>query len=276
VLVLSILAASANAQTSRRTGNRQALEKAAKKACITGDYRKGVDILGELFVEFADQVYVYNQARCFEQNHLWQEALDHFREYERKAPIAQGHVTEELHKHMAECAARLEEERATARRPAPEPAGPAPVPPPVEAKPAEGALAVFQPSGPQEPAPMALGVRAPATEANAGGALRLAGIVVGSVGLAALAAGISLNLKSNSITNEMYPPARYDADKDASRRSYKTLALVSYGVGAAAIMAGATLYIIGWTAKRQSRSTQVSFVPFPVTGGICATLQGVY
>ena len=56
--------------------NRQTLEKAAKKACITGDYRKGIDILGDLFVETNDATYVFNQGRCFQQNHRWEEALD--------------------------------------------------------------------------------------------------------------------------------------------------------------------------------------------------------
>ena len=48
-----------------KPANRQALEKAAKKACITGDYRKGIDILGDLFVETNDATYVFNQGRCF-------------------------------------------------------------------------------------------------------------------------------------------------------------------------------------------------------------------
>ncbi len=52
----------ADSQAETRTEK----EKAAKKACITGDVGKGIDILGDLFVEHNDIVYVFNQARCYQ------------------------------------------------------------------------------------------------------------------------------------------------------------------------------------------------------------------
>ena len=64
---------------------RDAREKVARKACITGDFRKGVDILADLFIETRDYTYVFNQGRCFQQHHRWEEALDRFDEYLRKA-----------------------------------------------------------------------------------------------------------------------------------------------------------------------------------------------
>lgn len=40
--------------------SRAAKERAAKKACATGDFAKGVDILADLFVSTDAPVYVYN------------------------------------------------------------------------------------------------------------------------------------------------------------------------------------------------------------------------
>lgn len=38
--------------------NPKALEKIAKKACAVGDFRKGVEILADLYVETNDQTYI--------------------------------------------------------------------------------------------------------------------------------------------------------------------------------------------------------------------------
>jgi hypothetical protein len=66
--------------------SRKAQEKAAKKACASGDFRKGVEILAGLYVDSDDTMFIYNSARCYEQNHEWSSALDRFREYMRKTP----------------------------------------------------------------------------------------------------------------------------------------------------------------------------------------------
>lgn len=55
----------------------------ARTACLAGDYSKGATILSQLFVETKDPNYIYNQARCFEQNSRYQEALSRFQEYLR-------------------------------------------------------------------------------------------------------------------------------------------------------------------------------------------------
>jgi hypothetical protein len=65
-------------------------EKAAKKACAAGDYKEGVEILAGLYVDTDDPTYVYNQGRCYQQNHQWRSAVDRFREYLRKRPKARA------------------------------------------------------------------------------------------------------------------------------------------------------------------------------------------
>jgi hypothetical protein len=60
-------------------------ERAAKKACLLGDVDKGAEILADLYVETNDVGYIYNSARCFEQNGKAAQSALHFREYLRKA-----------------------------------------------------------------------------------------------------------------------------------------------------------------------------------------------
>ena len=61
--------------------SKAAMEKAAKKACAMGDAQKGADILTDLLVEFNDPNYIYNQARCYQQNNIFSQASSRFREY---------------------------------------------------------------------------------------------------------------------------------------------------------------------------------------------------
>jgi hypothetical protein len=103
-LVLSIgqqsVAAKANSAARELSRERQ-----AKKACLSGEYSKGVSILADLFVETEDPVYLYNQGRCYEQNVRYIEAAERFREYLRKAGDLGADVKADVNKHIADCEA---------------------------------------------------------------------------------------------------------------------------------------------------------------------------
>jgi hypothetical protein len=100
------------------------LEKQAMKACLSGDYLKGVSILADLFVETGDATYLWNQGRCYEQNVRYVEAAERFREYLRKAPKLSAKVREETERHIADCEAAIAKSR-----PADPPLPPHPDPP---------------------------------------------------------------------------------------------------------------------------------------------------
>jgi hypothetical protein len=74
----------------------ESVEMQAKKTCASGDFRKGVDLLADLYIRSDDATYVYNQGRCYEQNHQWKGAIDRFREYLRKAGDVTPDVTKEV------------------------------------------------------------------------------------------------------------------------------------------------------------------------------------
>src|SRR5512142_3383585 len=72
------------ATNQARAASIESKERAAQKTCLAGDYAKGVAILAELYMRTRDANYIYNQARCFEQNGKYEEAIARFREYQHK------------------------------------------------------------------------------------------------------------------------------------------------------------------------------------------------
>jgi hypothetical protein len=52
-------------------------ERAARKACLLGDVRKGTEILADLYLDTKNPTHIYNQGRCFEQNDPDEETRRH-------------------------------------------------------------------------------------------------------------------------------------------------------------------------------------------------------
>lgn len=95
---------------SARAANKDAEARAAKRACLTGDPAKGVELLTDLFIESNDPTYIFNQGRCYEQNNRYKDAIGRFREYLRKAKDASEADRADAEKHIADCRALLHEE----------------------------------------------------------------------------------------------------------------------------------------------------------------------
>jgi hypothetical protein len=255
-VILFLGAFASRAEAAKKATGREALENSARKACMMGDYQKGIDILSDLFLETKVITYVYNQGRCLEQNHRWEEALDRFLEYQRKTPGVDERERSEVEQHIVECKSYLKEQAMIAPPPV-VPTSPGPV-----AAPAAPAVV-------QAVAPVS-------TPERAGGmGLRVSGIAVGVVGIAAVATGVILATKTRALSDELNKT--YNRDKAATRDSYETWGWVSYGVGAVALVAGTTLCILGWRAgKSEPDASTVSILPIlsPGTGGVL--LRGTY
>jgi hypothetical protein len=113
------------APPAAQAGGRENKERAAKTACLAGDYAKGVALLAELYVSSNNDVtYLFNQGRCFEQNGKYEEAIVRFREYQlkecRRGERA-GRVGRKAHRQIARRCW-------TSRRPAAQTAAAAPAP----------------------------------------------------------------------------------------------------------------------------------------------------
>ena len=256
-VVFPVLLASSPAAAA----NRQAQDRAARKACLTGDYTKGVAILSDLFIDTKDPTYIFNQGRCFEQNRKYEDAIGRFEEFVRAAE-ASGSKQDPAdkaaaEKHIASCKETLAEQQGKMASPAA---------PQTYAPPAPIATAMAAPAlAPQAPAlTVEQTVPQPAPEQGRKGLLA-AGIVTASVGGAAVIAGVLLNLKVNSMVDDMQNTVgNYSSGKDSDRKTYQTLAWIGYGVGAACIATGATL--IGFGLKADGGGT-TSVALLPTVGG---------
>jgi tetratricopeptide (TPR) repeat protein len=226
----------------------------SRSDCLAGRFQAGADLLARMFAETGNANYIYNQGRCYEQNGKFDEAILRFREFLRTAKGLSAEEKAEVDGHITECQAELD------KRLAPPP----PLPPP---------------ASPPPPSP-ATGGDVATTQSRAstdGRGLRIAGIVSGSVGAAALVIGAIFGISARSIANDVAADDaqhRYDRSKDERGKLFSNLQWVGYGVGVAGIAAGGVLYYLGNRADHAPASGSVSFLPVLSPGGSGAVLQG--
>lgn len=235
--------------------SKTARENAAKKACALGDYQKGAEILTDLLVETGDPNFIYNQARCYQQNGRWEQSINRFREFLRKAKDLSKRDRAETEQQLADCEASLAKAAQVAPPPValtpPVPATQTPLPAPGTIPPGVSSTVSSTPSP---------------SDGSRGKGLRVTGIVLASVGVAAVATGVILALKANSLSTKDYSRTRED-----ERSSLKTGVWVSYGVGAAAVATGAILYILGWPSDP---SSSVALLPVVTPNEASVLLRG--
>lgn len=272
VLVANLLAAPAYA------ASRDARERQAREACLSGDYQKGVSILSRLFVLTENPVHIFNQGRCFEQNRKYEDALARFQEFLRVGKNLDPMAREKANQHIAECRAIINEQ-ATLRAPSP-----TPPPDPVAAPQPPAAVTSAKTPAPS-PVPASVPVvtqPAPESPHASGSGLRTAGVITTAVGGAALVAGLLLNLKVNSMSDELQQKDKYSESKNSSRKTYKTVSAISYGVGAACVATGAVLYLLGLKGQGDSAtangggSAMVEWTPVVSPSRVGAVLQGSF
>ncbi len=233
--------------------SKEARERAARKACLTGDPAAGVAILTDLYLDTKDPTHLFNQGRCFEQNRRYEDAIGRFREYLEKAKNLSAQDTADTHRHIANCESYLRQ---------------APVEKAVQPE-APGLAAEKTPV--QERKPMqTVEVSAPPSSGRPGGGLRTAGAVIGAVGVAGVVAGLILNLEVNSMSSDL--EANWNSGKNSTRQTYKTAGWAAYGAGAACVVGGAVLYYLGW--RSGERGTSV--VPAVGPDMAAALLVGVF
>ena len=257
-LFLSLLLVAPHAQAAGTSND--AKERAARKACLRGNAEKGVEILTDLYLDTKDANYIYNQGRCFEQNHRYEDAVSRFREYLLKA----RHLTEadkaETQRHISDCQSYLGKVEA--------PAGVAMVPASSAAP--QGNM---QASAQASPAQPTASIQQPITASSPGSGLRTAGVVTASAGATAIITGLVLNLKANRMSKDL--ENYYVTSTNSSRETYKTFSQVSYGVGAACLAGGALLYYLG--LRRQTASSpSMALVPAVGPADVCAVLGGSF
>jgi hypothetical protein len=235
----------------------------ARKDCLTGKVEAGVALLADLFAETSNPNFIYNQARCYEQNGRVEDAINRFREYLRVAKNITAEEKADVDQHIAGCRAMQAEQQAAKETPAkPSEAAPAApltrsealVPP---APRAETALAKTAP-----PSPPVVSEAEKFQPAPGGPRARLTGAVVGGVGIAALVTGGIFSYLVSSAKHEAEDNASrkiYDSSLDGRGQTYETLQWLCYGTGAALVATGVVFYVIG--VRRSRAASTVSLQP---------------
>jgi hypothetical protein len=100
------------------------------------------------------------------------------------------------------------------------------------------------------------------------------GIVTAGVGIAATALGLVLNLRANTLADEA--SQHYSRSKASTQASYQTFAWVGYGVGAAAIIAGVTMYVIGLEGASSQSAPAVAVSPVLTPDAAGMVVGGVF
>ncbi len=245
--------------------SRRAQEKTARKACLTGDYAKGVAILADLFVETRQSIYIYNQGRCYEQNRRYGDAIAQFEEYVRTADSksAEGDIAE-AEKHIALCKEKLAEETRSQlllTPPAPAPVlAPTPQPLPV--------------ATPVEPDVVEVRPKAPPAQGERRWGLLTTGIVASTLGAGGLVAGLVFNLKANDAAKKVETQVGAYPASSKDEKNFKTYALIGYGAGAACLATGVVLIAVGAVRASPPASTEIAFVPTVGPGLMGAMLRG--
>jgi hypothetical protein len=249
--------------SAAQAGGRETKERQARKACLSGDYAKGVAILSDLFVDTKDPTYVFNQGRCFEQNRRYEDAIARFQEYLRSPAKLSAADRATADQHITDCQNLL-------AKPTPAPLGPAPVTA-EPAKPEPNPTPISTAAG-RESEGTVSGVAVPP---DTGKGLRRAGLVTAVVGGAGLVAGLVFNLKANSLAHTLEQPTSYTRSDASSRSTYVTLGWTAYGVGAACVATGAVLYYLGLRSAHENEGS-VALLPAVGPDQVGAVMKGAF
>jgi tetratricopeptide (TPR) repeat protein len=235
-----------------------AKERAAKKACLTGNADAGVALLADIYVDTNNANNIFNQGRCLEQVGRCEDAIIRFREYLRKTKDA-GTVSDgRAERHIADCEEILKKAKA----------GEGPSPSADTSKPGRGSAASTalatatevqdqNSAGPGVGASrVEIGVQASLPETTPGRGLRIGGVVTFAVGVAGVAAGVGFALEANHLADQLEAkPPRYQPGTESTQSSYATASMIGYAAGAACVAGGALLYYLGWRKGHETSAT---------------------
>lgn len=202
------------------------------------EFAKAIERFKEAYRLRNDAASLFNIAQSYRLMNDCPQAYTYYKTFQRNFPSERPDV-------VAKFLAELEPCKDT------KPAGPTNKPD-EQVKPTEE----VKPTGPVTP----LIVTTPHVDEPAapGRTLRISGLAVGGVGVAALATGIVFGLRARSQSREVNYAEEWDASLDASAKRADRNAKILMPVGGAMIIGGAVMYYVGFRAQQ---SSQVAIVP---------------
>jgi hypothetical protein len=242
-LLFVVVAALASGSTARAADPRP---EEAKVKCLAGDVSGGVALLAELYVATRDTTYLYNQARCYQQNGRTEDAINRFREYLR----IQANVAPDERQRVEGYIAELERDRDARARATATPVTATPVP-------AVAAAVEIDKGPPVRP------LRIAAYAAGAAGALLVASGVYFSVRVHSLEAQADRNTEKN-----VNDPRVLSDGRNAERWQW-----VGYGVGGALLAGGVLAYLYSRGDDESEGPQALQIAPVITPAGAGATLR---
>ncbi|HVZ72319.1 MAG TPA: tetratricopeptide repeat protein [Polyangia bacterium] len=211
---------------------------------------------------------LFNIARGYEELKNRDKAIEFYKKYLDQGPAAAAATEARARMVVLERQAKEDDERKKVeaaeaerkRQPAPVAVAPAPVAPvpapmtmpaPVETKPVAPAPAPVESVVPATigetpaPAPAVAATSTPTGTSDPAHTMKVAGFVVGGVGVALLGAGTYFALHASSLKSDIGKEQTYSPSKDSDYKSAGTMAVVSFVGGAVAVAGGAVLYVLG-------------------------------
>jgi hypothetical protein len=223
----------------------------AKAACAAGEIQKGIRLLADLYADTEDLNWVYNQARCYQQNGWADEAIERFQEYLRRARDITPAERQEVDGFIAE----LEQRRQ--RR-----AGDAPLPGLTPPPPAAG------------PGSEAQLTAAPPRAEHPGRRLSIAGVTLAGVGAAALVSGLWFGSRVRSLEREaedwnttgQVTAAQYQDNQRSAHRN-EVGQWISYSAAALALAGSGTCLYLRLRRRPEASRWSLALSPSLLPGG---------
>jgi hypothetical protein len=272
LIIFACFAGGLLAASPASAGNKnQTKERQAKKACLSGDYVKGVGILADLFIESNDPTFLFNQGRCYEQNVRYVEAAERFKEYLRKATHLTADDKADVDKHIADCEAAAAKGQAR-NAPVTEPSPTVAAPPAAVVAPMASAPSHISEST-QSPSSSNLTSVAQQTPSDTYGWPHTVKWVAAGVAVAGLGFGVIEHFryysKNRDYNNDPSCPSGAGCKTQAdSADSAHTLAIVGYATGALATGTAIALWILDSPTHASQTSLGFSCAP-TVAGVVC-------
>jgi tetratricopeptide (TPR) repeat protein len=251
-IVLGVVLALTPSRGAADESSRVAMEHFRKgtRAYDLGHFTEAAAEYEKAYEAKENPALLYNLGQAYRGAGEHQKALNAYRAYLRNASDAPNR--EEVMRFIEALRHNIEVEKATKEKP---PVGTLPAPP---SPPITTPVVATPPPPPPPPQPdqheLALGRK-----------LRLAGIVVGGVGVATLAAGAAFAGLTAHIDDQLNHPSgttpTYDKSLEAKGRTYQSLETALFVVGGAAVATGVASFLLG--THKVKRNT---FALTPVVG----------
>ena len=274
LIVMTLLALSAGMALADDSGSAREHYVKGTRAYDLGLYDEAIAEYMAAYKIKDDPAFLFNLGQAHRLANHPAEALRFYRTYLAKVPDAPNRA--EVEAKMAEMSRRVEQQKQPPAEPVPDkaPAEPAPAAPPVEASRADA-----PPSVAPATAPVALTEPAPAAPTRPGRGLRIGGIASAAGGLALVGIGIAFGVRAKQAGDDLTrldeQNGVFDPAKETAGKRDQGLAVVCVGLGAAAIVTGAVLYILG--ARRGAESPRAFVIsPSVAAHSAGATLRMVF